>query len=286
MQFGAMVFSSRSGKMKSAIKIAMLFIMGTALGHAQSNPVMQVFQRIVKQPAGAGLPVQEELFSSVNEVTIVALSADEVNAVLPLGRQCLQSPSAEVRQDGLVLFMAVSLRGDSQKLLEPYIDDLGSLLNGPAGSISQRHGALYILGNTKPHLSAKALGHLNAQLEDSRNSDEEALTIAASLLENAPSDPSTVHKSLLVVSRRSNPGLTGGVLRQLGLSKSRAPEALTFIRANLGHADADVRASAVDAASRLDSDIRPQFSAELSRIASDPLESKHTRNLAAQALQP
>lgn len=218
--------------MKSAIKIAAFFIMATALGQAQANPVMQVYQKILKQP-GTALPSTEELFSSVSEVTVAALSPAEVNAVLPLGRQCLQSSNAAVRQDGLVLFMAVSLRPDSQKLLEPFIDDLGSILSGPSGAISERHGALYILGNTRPHLSPKALAHLNAQLDDSRNSDEEMLTIAASLIENAPSDPATVHKALMAVSHRPSPGLTGGVLRQLGLSKSRTPEALTFIHTNL-----------------------------------------------------
>ena len=271
--------------MKSAIKIAAFFMMAAVLGRAQANPVMQVYQKILKQPAGAALPSDQELFTSVSEITVAKLSPAEVNAALLLGRQCLQSSNAEVRQDGLVLFIAVSLRTDSQKLLEPFIDDLGAILSGPAGAISERHGALLILGNTKPHLSPRAVAHLNAQLEDSRNSDEETLTIAASLIENAPSDTATIHRTLLVAGQKSSPGLTGGVLRQLGLSKSRAPEALTFIHSNLQHSDEDVRASAVDAVSRLDRDIRPQFSAELARISANPQESEHMRTQASQALK-
>ena len=93
----------------------------------------------------------------------------------------------------------------------------------------------------KPNVPPKAVAHLNAHLEESRNSDEETLTIAASLLESAPTDTVTVHKTLLVVSRRSDPGLAGGVLRQLGLNKTRVPEALDFIGTNLNHADPNVR---------------------------------------------
>lgn len=138
----------------------------------------------------------------------------------------------------------------------------------------------------KPNVPPKAVAHLNAHLEESRNSDEETLTIAASLLESAPTDTVTVHKTLLVVSRRSDPGLTGGVLRQLRLNKTRVPEALDFIGTNLNHADPNVRASAVDAVSRLDHDVRKQFTVQLSRISSDPSESGHMRSQARLALQP
>ncbi|MGZ4877271.1 MAG: hypothetical protein ACXVIO_03725, partial [Candidatus Angelobacter sp.] len=48
----------------------------------------------------------------------------------------------------------------------------------------------------------EALAHLNAHLEDDRNSNEETLTIAASLLEASPNDTATVHKTLSVVGRQ------------------------------------------------------------------------------------
>lgn len=132
----------------------------------------------------------------------------------------------------------------------------------------------------------KAFAFLKTHLTENRNSDEEALTIAASLLEAAPTDAATVHNTLMVVSRRAAPGLTGGVLRQLGLSKTRVPEALSFIDTNLNHADPNVRASAVDAVSRLDLDIRKQFASQLSRIASDPTEAEHVQSQTRSALQP
>jgi len=261
-----------------------LLLIATASCLAQENPIRQLFQTILTQPVA--MPTTEQLFNTVNETTIGALSAAEVQAILPMARQCLQSSNAVVRQDGLVLLIAVVTRGDSAKLLEPYIDDLGALLSGPEGAISLRHGALYVLGSMKPTVPPKAIAHLSAHLEESRNSDEETLTIAASLLESAPTDAATVHKTLLVVSQRSDPGLTGGVLRQLGLNKTRVPEALNFIGVNLNHADPDIRASAVDAVSRLDHDIRKQFAPQLVRIVSDPSEAEHVRSQAKSALQP
>ncbi len=270
--------------MRIFMRAVFIMLLATSSCLAQENPIRQLFQSILTQPAA--MPSTEQLFSTVNETTVGALPASEVAAILPLARQCLQSANNVVRQDGLILLIAVVTRPDSAKVLEPYIDDLGALLSGPEGAISLRHGALYVLGSLKPTLPPKAIAHLNAHLEESRNSDEETLTIAASLLDSAPTDAAIVHKTLLVVSQRPDPGLTGGVLRQLGLNKTRVPEALDFIGRNLNHADPNVRASAVDAASRLDRDVRKQFTAQLSRILSDPSESEYMRSQARLALQP
>jgi hypothetical protein len=123
-------------------------------------------------------------------------------------------------------------------------------------------------------------------LENDRNSNEETLTIAASLLEATPADAFTLHKVLLVVSNRSDAGLTNGVIRQLGLSKSQLPEAMDFISANLNQEDQHLRASAVDAVSRLDHDKRALFSSQLNRIATDPAEQQFVRKQATAALEP
>ncbi len=269
------------------MKIKLLIVLALAAPClAEGGSIQQLFQRILTQSSTGDLPAPEVFFAKVNENTVGALSVQEVNALLPLARQCLQSSRSEVRQDGLILLLAVGTRSDSAKLLEPYVDDLGVLLSGAEGAISLRHGALYVLGSTKPHTLPKALAYLNAHLEDDRNSNEEALTIAASLLEASPNDTATVQKTLNVVGRRADPGLTSGVIRQLGLIKSRNSEALAFLGANLNHADAHVRESAVDAISRLDQDIRAQFAGPLARIASDPHESEHARTQARIALQP
>jgi hypothetical protein len=271
--------------METTRKIALIVLLAAGSAPAQENPVHQLFRSMVAQSAGAVLPTTEELFTKVNETTVGALSVAEVKAVLPLAQQCIQSTHTGVRQDGMVLFLSVVTRPDSAKLLEPYIDDLGTLLEGTEGAQSMRHAALYVLGSMKPNLPLKAIAHLNAHLEKNRNSDEETLTIAASLVEASPTDASTLHKVLLVLSSRSDPGLTNGVLRQMGLSKSRLPEALTFIAANLSQTDSHLRASAVDAVARLDSDERVQFSTQLARIANDPTESEHVRKQAQSALQ-
>jgi hypothetical protein len=272
--------------MITGIKVKLLIVLVLAAPClAEEGSIQQLFQRILTQSSNRALPAPDELFTTVNENTVGGLSVQEINALLPLARQCLQSSQPEVRQDGLILLLAVGTRPDSAKLLEPYIDDLGVLLSGPEGAISLRHGALYVLGSTKPNILPKALAYLNAHLQESRNSNEETLTIAASLLEASPNDAATVHKTLTVVGLRADPGLTSGVIRQLGLIKSRNREALAFLGASLNHADTHVRESAVDAVSRLDHDIRSQFAVPLARIASDPNESDYARARARAALQ-
>jgi hypothetical protein len=271
--------------MRTLLKIALTLALAVGSSQAQENPVQQLFRSILAQSGTGAMPTMEELFTKINENTLGAMSVTEVKAVLPLAQQCIQSARPEVRQDGLVLFISVVMRPDSAKLLEPYIDDLGALLNGPEGAISPRHAAAFVLGSMKPAVPPKAMAHLSAHLDESRNSNEEELTIAASLLDSARSDPAILHKTLVVVSRRSDPGLTNGVLRQLGLSKSRLPEAMSFIGANLNQTDSHLRASAVDAAARLDRDVRTQFSGDLARIASDPSEQEHVRNQAKMALE-
>ncbi len=251
---------------------------------AQNNSVRDLFQAILSSGAKGALPAEHEFFSKVNENTVGALSVAEINAVLPLARQCIQSSRPEVGQYGLVLFLAITTRADSSTLLSPYIDDLGALLNGPEGAISLRHGALYVLGSTKPDVSPKAIAYLNAHLADDRNSNEETLTIAASLLQALPSDAVTQRRTFAVVDRRADPGLTGSVIRQLGLIRARTPEALAFLEVNLSHPDIHVRESAVDAVSRLDADVRSRFAGHLARMATDPNESEHARALARIAL--
>lgn len=271
--------------MRAQITYLMVLLLASVPGFAQSNPVRDVFQSILSAGPQAVLPSQEEFFSKVNENTLGALSAGEVAAVLPLARQSLQSSRNEVRQYGLILFLAMTTRADSAKLLDPYIGDLGLLLDGPEGAQSLRHGALYVLGSAKPQISSKAVAFLNSHLDDSRNSNEETLTIAVSLMQASPSDAATLHKTLATVGRRADPGLNSGVIRQLGLMKTRSPEALGFLEANLGHPDVHVRESAVDAISRLDPDVKTRFAVHLTRIAADPNESEQSRSLAKAALQ-
>lgn len=111
------------------------------------------------------------------------------------------------------------------------------------------------------------------------------MTLTASLLKAAPTDASMLHRTLEVVAHRDDPGLTNGVLRVLGLTRNRLPEAMAFISANLSQSEPSRRASAVDAVSRMDDDERVQFKAQLSNIASSPEERKSTRDQANAILQ-
>lgn len=268
--------------MKSAGRVVLIALLVVVPSQAQENPIAQMFRSICAQPAGGPLPTTVEFFTKVNENTIRALSVAELNAILPLALQCIHSANPEVRGDGIRLFIATMLRFDSAKVLGPYTDDLGKLLDGDQ---SMRGGAIAVLGGMLPKPTPKALDYLRAHLEDSRNSDEQTTIIAASLLKAAPDDAPTLHRIILIASR-SDPhsGMADTVLRELGLSRSRLPEAMDYISANLNQTDPYLRASAVDAASRLDSDERAQFSSQLTRIANDPKESQYVRNQAKSAL--
>jgi hypothetical protein len=271
--------------MSTRIKWVMVLLLAAVPCWSQNNAVRELLQSLLSGGPQGTLPSQEVFFSTVNENTLGALSPGELATVLPLARQCLQSPRPEVRQYGLILFLAVTTRADSAKLLDSYIDDMGSLLDGPEGARSLRHGALYVLGGTQPKISARAAAYLNTHLDEARNSNEETRTIAVALLQASPSDTATLRKVLSTVNRRADTGLSNGVIRQLGLMKTRQPEALAFLESNLNHPDTHVRESAVDAVLRLDPDMRSRFANPLARIAADPDESEQTRSLAKFALQ-
>ncbi|ADV83956.1 hypothetical protein AciPR4_3200 [Terriglobus saanensis SP1PR4] len=241
------------------------------------------YRKILNLLAGS-LTKMDKLYGHVNEITVGALSQTEVGAVLPLAFQCVHSPDDEIVEAGYDFLISVMLRFDSAGLLGPYIDDLGKLAEEKDNS--RRQLVLLILGSLKPKLPEKAIEYLKANLESTRNSNQETLVIAASLLQAARTDAPTVHRVLLVVSSRSDADLTSSVIRQLGLSRIRLPEAVNFISSNLNQEDEFLRASAVDAASRLDKDTRAQFSSQLNRIASDPKETQYVRQQAAEALKP
>jgi len=265
---------------------AALFVLFAVVSSpAQEPQIRQLLQNILNQPTDTDLPTTKDFFTKINEVTVGALTNVELQEVLPLAQECIRSPRPNVRQDGLFFFIALVMRPDSAKLLEPYVDDLGKLTDGAEGNVPLRHAALYVLGSMRPNSPANAVAMLSANLESSRNSSEETLTIAASLLEAAPGDASNLHRVLAVTSNRSDSVLTNGVLRQLGLSKIHLPEAIAFISTNLGHADPYIRGSAVDAAARLEYNDRIQLSSQLDRIASDPTESKEVRGQARLALR-
>jgi hypothetical protein len=272
--------------MRTIGSIVFIMLLAVMSATAQESPIGQLYKSILGQSSGGGVPTFDEINNTVNETTVRALSVAEVTELLPLARQCIQSARPELREAGFSLFLAVDLRFDSAELLEPYIDDFGRLLDGTGSDTPLRRGVFFILGSMSPKLPSKAIAVLNAHLEDSRNSTQETITIAASLLEALPADAPTLHKILLVVANRSDSDLTNTVIRTLGLTRSRLPEAMDYIAANLNQKDVYLRTSAVDAASRLDKDKKALFFSKLNQIASDPEEPQNLRNQAAAALEP
>ena len=84
--------------------IISLFILCAIASPAQETPIRQLYRTILAHSSGEGLPKTEELFSKLNEDIVKTLPEAEINATLPLALQCVQSPSAEVRQDGLYFY--------------------------------------------------------------------------------------------------------------------------------------------------------------------------------------
>lgn len=266
-------------RIMKAVVILCMFMSFVMSSPGQETTILQLYRTILAQSSEEKAPAAEGIYGKLNGVA--TLPGAEVGVILPLAFQCVHSPKVEVREAGYAFFISVLIRFDSASLLGPYVDDLGKLVDEKDNA--RRQLVFFILGSLNPKVPAKAIDYLTANLESSRNSNEEALTIAASLLQATPGDTLILHKVILLARVRSDAGLTSGVLRQLGLTKSRLPEAMDFISANLNQGD---RASAVDAVSRLDKDKRVQFSPQLDRIASDPKEDRYVRSQASAALKP
>jgi hypothetical protein len=103
------------------------------------------------------LPSGADLAGQISEDVIRAASAEEIQSLLALGKECLQSPKPLVLGAGLYLFLNVSLRFDSSKFIESYVDDLALLLEGQ--DRGGRKMAIFILGNTNPSPPPSALAH-------------------------------------------------------------------------------------------------------------------------------
>ncbi len=257
-----------------------LLLAGSSLLAAHRDQIAHLLHLILSTQPDQPLPKTEDLgaLMDVNDVT-----AAGIETLLPKARQCLTSSRQEVRGYGLLFATSVMLRPDSSKLLEPYLDDLGSIANDLASSF--RRGVFFILGNARPRPSQKAVSILAAHLEDKANSALDELTIAASLLKASPKDLETFHGVLSVVETKSDAVITDGIIRTLGLMKTRNQEALSFIARNLDSGNPCIRAAAVDATSRLDRDLRLTLAPQLRRIAADGNEPEHVRSQAEDALR-
>lgn len=251
--------------MKKALITAFLMLLAIP-SSAEEMRILQLYRNILSHSSSVEIPKGDDIFGVVNETTIGASTEAEITAVLPLAFRCAYSTDVEVRKDGFVFLISTITRPDSAKILGSYIDDLEKLL--ATGDTASRRTIYYVLGSMKPKLPPKAATLLKKHLRDETNSSAETLTIAASLIKDAPKDTATVHEVLSAVSMRNDSALADGTLRQMGLSKCNVPEALDFMARGLQ--SRELVASAVDAVSRLDPDDRRNFKQQLEQVASDP----------------
>ncbi len=139
--------------MKNALSVGLLLSVSLCRG-ADFKQVEAIYQSILSSNDDSSIPSVKELRSQGMEDSIKALTSAEIQALLPLAKQCWQSPRKGVRTEGLSLMLGISLRPDSTKLLEPYLDDLATLLTSPEESV--RKPVVYLLGATNPTASPKA----------------------------------------------------------------------------------------------------------------------------------
>jgi HEAT repeats len=267
-------------KMSNRFLVALLLSASLCVA-ADGNQIRQLFQSILSESPDRVLPTPEEVDSKVRGADI--LEASEVEMLLPLAAKCLRSSNIDMQRDGLLLFSTVGLRPDSAKLLDPYVEDLMVLITDPMSPF--KVGAASVFLYMKPKMSPRATAALSTHLEDGSNTAEQKTIIAGCLLNASPLDAAILHRVLTVVRELSDDKVMVECLRELGLLRTRNPEALSFIGKGLDSPNPHIRQSAVDAVSRLERDLRVGFAAQLGRIAADNNEPKEVRSQAAQALR-
>jgi HEAT repeat protein len=178
--------------------------------------------------------------------------------------------------------LVATLRSDSEQAFEPNIEQIGNLLSD--SEVPVRKAAIFILGNTKPHMLPAAALALKSHLRDKSNSVAETLSMTAALLKATPAGTSTVHTVLGLVGSGANPALKDGIIRQLGLFQVESEEALSTVKAGLDDSDSDVRKASLDAISRMNANLRVRFTSQLTRIAGDSQEKEDVRQLANKVL--
>jgi hypothetical protein len=179
-----------------------------------------------------------------------------------------------------LLFLGVSYEVKQTGLIDPYIDDLGSLM-GNADPILRMVGIVSI-NQQKPSPSAKGLAYLSFHLEDKVNSSQDILGITSGLLGNPISAPA-LHRILVFVQQRADTRITAGVIKDVGLFRVTKDEALDLVAAGLNDSDPSVRAEAIAAAGRVRTGTT-RFGSRLATIAADPAVSEEERRSATRAL--
>lgn len=180
--------------------------------------------------------------------------------------------------------MGISLRFDSAALLDPYIDEIGALLQ--RSDEGSRKGAIFLLAQGLPTPSPKAMTLLKTHMHAANTDPREVGGVASVLLhrQGPQTDPAVVHEILAVVRARNDPGLTASVLSQFGNFRVTTAEALRFIADGFKNPDSGVRRDAVDAVGMFDAGTRAGFTQALQAIAHNPAELPDIRKIAEGVL--
>lgn len=147
----------------------------------QELPIRQFYQGVLEQTSKA--VTDEDLFTKVNENTLRRASVREVNESIPLPCSVSIPPAVMLERWGSC-FISAGMREDNAKLLDAPVDELGAVLDEKDDS--PRRAILYFFGSMQPSSPTKAIKYLKMNLENSRNSNEEIVTVAASLLKRKP----------------------------------------------------------------------------------------------------
>jgi len=269
--------------MRTAVR-ATIFV-ATLLCRASDLAQLQEFYRsILQSKDDASIPTPESLRTKAMQDSLEALTPGDASALLPLASQCLQPPRPRVQRIGLDLFMGIGLRPNSSALLDPYVDEIGALLQRPDGVT--RRNAIFLLVQALPARSAKALPLLKAHMRAAKTDADEAGIIAADLLhyQSWRNDAAGVHETLAFVQTRNAPEIDSRALYALGEFRIATSDALGLVGEGFKNPDPRVRRAAVEAVRNLGIDVRSRFANALQAIAHAPEELPDIRKIAESIL--
>jgi hypothetical protein len=210
-------------------------------------------------------------------------SAEEIASLQPLITKYLEAPDSALRQAGLEVLFAISVRPDSAQLMSPY----DALLIPYFESSDQRLKtfALMTLGKEYPHPSAGALAAFQIHLADGGNTRQQLIVIAGTLLSALPANDDVVRLVLKTLTLHPDYGAESEILQEFGLAHVRSEPALAFI--HTAFKNPALRPAAIQAVGNMPRDVRNQFVTDLqSAVADKDLDASWQSAAAAVLRQP
>jgi hypothetical protein len=254
--------------------IGCVLAFSTAAGGADVRQLQTLLQSAASGDESAAS--DEESFGDYENIRTA--TREQIEPLLPLAQQCLHSPKRPIQGVGLSLFFGIIARRplESAKLIEPYLDDLNSLLDAPDQSM--RNFTLYIIALIFPKPPPKALAYLEARLNDKKTAEEQAGAIAVVLLSSG--DPALMSEALRFAEAR--PQLKVDMIQTIGLKQIVTEEALKAL--HWAFQDPKFYQEAVDAVGRLPRDVSKGFAQDLAHVMEDPNTDPRVVESARQAL--